>query len=153
MVSRVHTRTVAAILKYCPLILPAILAFGAAAVPAQQNSLVGQWRGVFQGITITISIQSNGQYSQLAKSATAETEQAGPYRLVAPNTIIFSVTTWAPTSAPVFVPTSPTTGKWVQKTLSKPAGATDFYVFNGLNTMTLTDQTTHGSFTMTRVPQ
>jgi hypothetical protein len=128
------------------------MALGAVAAGAQQYSLVGQWRGVFQGITMTISIQANGQYSQLAQSATAKTEQAGPYRLAAPNTIIFSVTTWAPTSTSVYYPTSPSTGEWKQRTLPKPLGASDSYVFNGPNTMTLTDQATHGSITLTRVP-
>lgn len=141
-----------AILKRTRFVLPVALALGAVAAGAQQNSLVGQWRGVFQGITITISIQSTGQYSQLAQSATAQTEQAGPYKLIAPNTIVFSVTTWAPTSTSVYVPTSPTTGRWEPRKLSKPPGATDFYVFNRPNTMTLTDQMTHGSITMTRVP-
>jgi hypothetical protein len=152
MRSRVHAPTVATILSYCPLVLPAILALGAVAAHAQQYSLVGQWRGVFQGITMTISIQANGQYSQLAQSATAQTEQAGPYRLAAPNTIIFTVTSWAPTSTSVYYPTSPTTGEWKQRTLPKPLGASDSYVFKGPNTMTLIDQATHGSITMTRVP-
>src|ERR1039458_2988954 len=153
MESRVDRVPAATILRRSMFVLPAIFALGAVAAGAQQYNLVGQWRGVFQGITMTISIQANGQYSQLGQSRTAQTEQAGPYRLASPNTIIFSVTTWAPTSTSVFVPTSPTTGKWEQRTLPKPLGASDFYVFNGPNTMTLTDQATHGSITMTRVAQ
>jgi hypothetical protein len=152
MESHFNAGTATTILRRLRFVLPAVMALGAVAASAQQYSLVGQWRGVFQSITMTISIQSNGQYSQLAQSATAKTEQAGPYRLAAPNTIIFSVTTWAPTSTSVYFPTSPTTGEWRQRTLPKPLGASDSYVFNGPNTMTLTDQATHGSITMTRVP-
>jgi hypothetical protein len=152
MVSRVHARTVAAILRYCPLILPTILAFGAAAVPAQQNSLVGQWRGVFKGITLTIVIQSNGQYSQLAQSGMLMTQQSGPYKLVAPNTIIFSVTNWAPKTQQIYHPTGTVGGYYTTQVVAKPSGATDTFVFNGPSTITLTDQMTHGSIILTRVP-
>jgi hypothetical protein len=153
MKSHMDARNAAAFSRCARFVLPVILAFSGVASRAQQYSVVGQWHGVFQGITFTISIQSNGQYSQLAKSATAQTTQAGPYSLVAPNTIIFAVSTWAPTVTSVYVPTSPTKGRWEQRKLSKPPNSADSYVFKGPNTMIFTDQMTHGSLTLTRVAQ
>jgi hypothetical protein len=108
---------------------------------------------VFKGITLTIVIQPNGQYSQLAQSGTLMTQQSGPYRLVAPNTIIFSVTNWAPQTQQIYHPTGTGGGYYTTQPVAKPSGATDTVVFNGPNTITLTDQMTHGSMTMTRVPQ
>ncbi len=151
MRSRNHAARLTAILFHCRIVLPAALALGALAAQAQ-NSLVGQWRGVFRGITITIVIQPNGQYSQLAQSGTLMTQQSGPYKLVAPNTIIFSVTNWAPKTQQIYHPTGTVGGYYTTQPTAKPPGATDAYVFNGPNTMTLTDQMTHGSITMTRVP-
>jgi hypothetical protein len=133
-------------------VVPAILVLGAAAAWAQQPSLAGQWRGVYSGITITIVIQANGQYSQLAQSGTIMTQQSGPYKLVAPNTIVFSVTNWAPKTMPVYHATGTAGGYYTQQPMAKPAGAVDTYVFKGPNTVILTDQMTHGSITMTRVP-
>jgi hypothetical protein len=129
-----------------------MLALSAVAVPAQENSLVGQWRGVIGTITLTIVIQPNGQYSQLAQSGTLMTQQSGPYRLVAPNTIIFSVTNWAPKTQQIYHPTGTVGGYYTTEIVAKPPGATDTYVFNGPNTIILTDQMMHGSITMTRVP-
>lgn len=152
MESRMYAATKAAILRHCAIVLPAILALSTAAVPAQQSSLVGQWRGVFRGITLTIVIQPNGQYSQLAQSGTMMTQQSGPYKLVSPNTIIFSVTNWAPRTQQIYHPTGTVGGYYTTELTAQPPGATDTYVFNGPNTITLTDQMTHGSITMTRVP-
>ena len=133
-------------------VLAAALVFTAVAVPAQQYGLVGQWRGVFQGITITIVIQPNGQYSQLAQSGTAMTQQSGPYKLFAPNTIAFTVTQWQPKTMPVYHPTGTVGGYYTQEPMAKPPGSMFAYVFNGPNTMILTDQVLHGSMTMVRVP-
>jgi len=151
------------LLCMCRFVLPAILVFGAVAISAQQmggsvgnaqqqSSLVGQWRGVYSGVTITIVIQANGQYSQLAQSGTVMTQQSGPYKLVAPNAIVFSVTDWAPKTMPVYHATGTAGGYYVQQSMAKPAGAVDTYVFKGANTVILTDQMTHASITMTRVP-
>ncbi len=118
---------------------------------AQQNSLAGQWRGVYQGITVTIVIQPNGQYIQTAQSSTAMTQQSGPYKLVAPNTIIFSVTNWQPRTQQVYHPTGTVGGYYTPQVVAEPPGATDTYVFKGTNTMVLTDQMMHGSITMMRV--
>jgi hypothetical protein len=79
------------------------------------------------------------------------TEQSGPYKLFAPNTIVFSVTSWAPKTMPVYHPTGTVGGYYTQQPMAKPSGATDTYVFKGADTVVLTDQMTHGSITMTRV--
>ena len=148
-----HTSGIAdRFLLMCRLVLPAIVVLGATAAAAQQNSLVGQWRGVFQGITITIVIQSNGQYTTTTRSATVMTEQDGQYNLFAPSTIIFSVTNWAPRTMPVYHAYPSGGGYYTQEPTTMPPGGTDTYVFKGANTVILTDQMMHGSVTMTRVP-
>jgi hypothetical protein len=151
------------LLRMCRLALPAVLALGAVAASAQQGGavgnmqpqqpgLAGQWRGVFSGITITITIQPNGQYVQTAQKGTMMTEQAGPYKLFAPNTIVFSVTSWAPKTQQIYHALPNGGGYYTTEVVAKPAGASDTYVFNGPNTLILTDQMVHGSITMTRVP-
>lgn len=152
-----------AILRMRRFILPAILMLGATSAAAQMdggamgqiqsnsNSLVGQWRGVFQGITITIVIQPNGQYSQLAQKGTLMTQQSGPYKLAAPNTIVFSVTNWQPKTQQIYHPTGTVGGYYTTERTAKPPGATDSYVFKGANTVVFTDQMMHGSITFTRV--
>jgi hypothetical protein len=135
----------------CRLVLPAVLALGATAARAQQNPFVGTWRGVSNGITLTVVIEANGQYSQIAQSRTLMTQQSGPWRLVAPNTIIFSVTNWQPKTMPVYHPTGTVGGYYTQEPMAKPPDVMDAYVFNGPNSMTLTDQVYHVSITMTRV--
>jgi hypothetical protein len=144
------------------LILPAILVLGATAAAAQQYSFAGTWRGTYQNITFTIVIQPNGQYTQTAQSGSLMTQQSGPYRLVAPNTIIFSVTSWAPTTQKIYPPyppsgdctpanTSTGAGCYTTERVAKPSGATDSYVFRGANTVVLTDQMMHGVLTLNRV--
>lgn len=66
-----------------------ILVLGSYAAPAQQSTLMGQWRGTYQGITITIVMKPNGQYTQTTQKGTLMTMQWGAYKLVSPNTIIF----------------------------------------------------------------
>jgi hypothetical protein len=152
MKSRFHEGVGAAILRCCGFILPAVLVLSSVAGYAQQNKLVGKWQGVFRGITLTIVIQPNGQYSQLAASPTAQTMQSGPYKLLAPNTIHFAVTDWAPKTSQVYHPTGTTGGYYTAEPVPTPPGATDTFVFNGPNSMTLTDRMTGGSITMNRVP-
>lgn len=151
MASRIRAGIGAAVLSLFKFVLPAILALGAVAAPAQPDSLVGQWRGVYQGITITIVIQPNGQYSQLAQAATMMTQQSGPYKLVAPNTSVFSVTNWAPKTQQIYHAIGTAGGYYMTQPAGKPPGSSDTYVFNGPYTMTLSDQTMHGSITLTRV--
>jgi len=158
-------------LRMYRLVLPAVLVLGPTVAAAQlsggaigqplnnSNSLAGQWRGVYQRITITIVIQPNGQYTQTTQSGTLMTQQSGPYKLVDPNTIIFSVTNWAPRTQKIYHPYPPARdgtpssgGYYTNQVVAKPPGATDSYVFNGQNTVTLTDQVMHGSITLNRVP-
>jgi hypothetical protein len=157
------------------LVVPAILAasiaigcgpLGPQAAPAQQNSLVGQWRTVAQGSTVTLTIQANGQYMLLMQPANggAQSAAGGRYQLVAPNTIVLTVTDWSPKTKWMYVP-NPTCGvpgvavptnpqrdsckQEQEMTLLKPPGGRDTYVFNGPNTVVMTDE--HGSGTYTRV--
>ena len=39
---------------------------GPQAAPASQSGVVGQWRALLSGSTYTITIDANGQYTQLA---------------------------------------------------------------------------------------
>ncbi len=151
------------------LILPAILAVGLAIVcrpqtatspkaqPASftpQPSLLGQWRTRVQTGTITISFMSNGQYDQTGLTTTGiQTMQAGPYQLVAPNSIIFTVTQWSPKSrvmlVPCGIPNNPTCNVQRLVNYPKPPNSEYVYAFNWSNTMTLSNQT--GPMTFTRV--
>ena len=139
-------------LRMCRFVVPAILVLGAIAASAQQNNFVGQWRGVYQGITFTIVFQANGQYIQTLQKGTMMTQQSGPYTLAAPNTIIFSVSDWQPKTQQIYHPTGTVGGYYTTEPTAQPPGATDSYVFNGPNTVTFTDQVMHGSITLNRVP-
>ncbi len=163
--SLMTSSTADTLLSMCRFVLPAILILGATTATAQMggaagqpmsnnnsNSFVGQWRGVYQGITFTIVIQPNGQYSQLAQKGALMTQQSGPYHLVAPNTIIFSVTDWQPKTQQIYHPTGTVGGYYTNQRTARPPGATDSYVFKGANAIVLTDQVMHGSLALTRVP-
>lgn len=165
-------KTSNAVQRFTRLVLPAILAgsvaigCGSQAAQAQQPSLVGQWRTVAQGSTVTLTIQANGQYMLLMQPANggAQSAAGGRYQLVAPNTIVLTVTDWSPKTKWMYVP-NPTCGvpgvavptnprrdsckQEQEMTLLKPPGGRDTYVFNGPNTVVMTDE--HGSGTYTRV--
>jgi hypothetical protein len=132
------------------ILVSSVLALSSIVATAQGNMLVGQWRGTFQSITLTIVIQPNGQYIQTAQKGTMMTQQSGPYKLVAPDTIIFSVSEWAPKTQQIYHPTGTVGGYYTPQNTPKPPGATDTYVFSGPNTVVLTDQTTHGAIKMVR---
>lgn len=149
---------------------------GPGAGPSASSGFVGQWRGTSEGITFTIVFEPNGQYSQLAQAGTLMTQQSGPYTLVAPNTLIFSVTDWEPKTQQIYHPdpsggqnkrgqqgpngngqnpnhpdnTPSSGGYYTPQNVPKPPGGTFTYVFNGPNTFTMTDQNFHGSITLTR---
>jgi hypothetical protein len=121
---------------------------------APQSSLVGQWRTTVSSGTITITFMSNGQYDQTGVTTTGvQTMQAGPYQLVAPNSIIFTVTNWSPKSrmmlVPCGIPNDPVCNVQRLQNFPKPPNSEYAYVFNGPNTMTLSNQT--GPMTFTRV--
>jgi hypothetical protein len=124
------------------------------AAPAPQSSLLGQWRGTISSGTIMITFTSNGQYDQTGVTTTGiQTMQAGPYQLVAPNSIIFTVTQWSPKSrvmlVPCGIPNDPVCNVQRLVNYPKPPNSEYAYVFNGPNTMTLSNQT--GPVTLTRV--
>ena len=85
------------------------------------------------------------------QSGTLMTQQSGPYNLVAPNTIVFTVAEWQPSTMPVYHPTGTVGGYYTQEPMAKPPDGLYFYVFNGPNTVVLTDQVMHGTITMNRV--
>jgi hypothetical protein len=125
------------------------------AAPAQsQSSILGQWRTTVQTGTITIAFMSNGQYDQTGVTTTGvQTMQAGPYQLVAPNSIIFTVTNWSPKSrvmlVPCGIPNNPVCNVQRLVNYPKPPGSEYAYTFNGPNSMTLSNQT--GPMTFTRL--
>jgi hypothetical protein len=145
------------------LVLPAILAgslaigCGPQAAQAQQSSLVGQWRTVLQGNTVTITIEANGQYMQVGvpQNGGTQTAQGGPYQLVAPNTIVFTVTDWSPKSriilVPCGIPNDPVCNVQRVENMPQPPGSRYAYVFNGPNSMTLNNEQAKETITFTRV--
>ncbi len=140
------------IYRMCRLVLPAILVLGATAARAQQNDFVGQWRGIASGMTITLVVQPDGRFTMTEQSGTLMTQQSGPYKLVAPNTIVFTVAEWQPSTMPVYHPTGTVGGYYTQEPMAKPPDGLYSYVFNGPNTVVLTDQVMHGTITMNRLP-
>ena len=171
------TVTSNAVLPLTRLVLPAILAgsmaigCGPQAQQAQQaprSSPVGQWRTVLQGVPLTISIQANGQYMQEGDppNGGTKTMQSGPYQLVAPNTIVFTVTDWSPKIKVMFIPEpgpvpsvpnpvgpypGPKGPQYQTYAIPHPPGSRYGYVFNGPNTMTLNNETAKETITFTRV--
>jgi hypothetical protein len=134
----------------------------------QDSNLVGQWRTTLQSGTLTITILATGQYTQLGvpPNGGTQTAQGGPYQLVAPNTIVFSVTDWSPKTRMIYVPNprcgvpgvpSPTNprrdscNQWQEETMPQPPGSRYAYVFNGPNTVTLNNEVARESITFTRV--
>ncbi len=142
------------------LILPAILA-GSLAIgcraQAAQSSLVGQWRTVLQGDTLTITIEANGQYMQVGvpPNGGTQTMQSGPYALVAPNTIVFTVTNYSPKTrivlVPCGIPNDPVCNVQRVENMPQPPGSRYAYVFNGPNSMTLNNEQAKETITFTRV--
>jgi hypothetical protein len=138
-------------LRMWRLVLPAVLVLGATAAAAQQSNFVGTWRGVSGGITLTVVIQPNGRFTMTEQSSTLMTQQSGPWKLVAPNTIVFTVADWQPRTMPVYHPTGTVGGYYTQEPMAKPPDGLYSYVFNGPNTVTLTDEMMHVPITMMRV--
>jgi len=136
---------------------------------ATPNSLVGQWHTVLYGnINVTITIQANGQYMQVGvpPNGGTQTAQGGPYTLVAPNTIVFTVTDWSPKTRMIYVPRpgpvpsvpnpvgpypGPNGPQWQTEAMPKPPGSRYAYTFNGPNTMILNNEQARESITFTRV--
>jgi hypothetical protein len=146
------------------LVLPAILAgslaivCGAQAAQAQQSSLVGQWRTTLPSGVLTLTILATGQYTQLGvpPNGGTQTAQGGPYALIAPNTIVFSVTNWSPKTrillVPCGIPNDPVCNVQRVVNMPQPPGSRYAYVFNGPNSMTLNNEQAKETITFTRVP-
>jgi hypothetical protein len=152
------------------LILPAILlssltmGCGPQAAHAQQGqqatqiSLVGQWRTTLPSGTLTLTIMANGQYTQLGVPPNGGTPiaQNGPYQLIAPNTIVFTVTDWSPKTridlVPCGIPNQPVCNVQRLDNIPKPPGSRYAYIFNGPNSMTLNNEQAKETITFTRVP-
>ncbi len=145
------------------LVLPAILAGSLAigccpqAARAQQSSVVGQWRTTLQSGALTITIAANGQYMQVGQPPPGGTQtmQSGPYQLVAPNTIVFTVTNWSPKTrmllVPCGIPSDPVCNVQRVVNMPQPPGSRYAYVFNGPNTMILNNEQAKETITFTRV--
>ena len=169
------TVTTNAVPRLTRLALPAILAgsmvigCGSQAQQAPKYNLVGQWRTVLQGNTVTITIQANGQYMQLGvpQNGGTQTAQGGPYQLIAPNTIVFTVTDWSPKVKVMYIPEpgpvpsvpnpvgpypGPNGPQYQTYAIPHPPGSRYAYVFNGPNTLTLNNETAKETITFTRVP-
>ncbi len=138
------------------------------AAPASQSGLVGQWRTVLQGNNLTITIEANGQYMQVGVPQNGGTQmaQGGPYQLVAPNTIVFTVTDWSPKTKVMFIPDpgpvpsvpnpvgpypGPNGPQYQTYAIPQPPGSRYAYVFNGPNTLTLNNEAAQETITLTRV--
>jgi hypothetical protein len=125
---------------------------------ASQTSLVGQWRTTLPTGTLTLTILANGQYTQLGvpPNGGTQTAQGGPYQLVAPNTIVFTVTDWSPKTrillVPCGIPNDPVCNVQRVVNMPKPPGSKYAYVFNGPNSMTLNNEQAKETITFTRVP-
>lgn len=140
-----------AILRRRRFLLPALVALGAISAAAEQNNLVGTWRGAAAGVTLTVVILPNGRYRQLGQSAAVITQESGPYTLVAPNTIVFTVEDWEPETMPVYHPIGTRHGYYTEEYMAKPPDVMDTYQFKDPDTVTFTDQVYGGSITMRRV--
>jgi hypothetical protein len=146
--SRITARIAEGLLRLSSLVLLAALALGVPTLSAQQPTLVGTWRGVDRGATVTLMIHPNGQYHQLSQSGTTLIRQAGPYRLVSSNRILFS-----PTNSGSQTPRSNVAvggASTVQR--AGTLGARNTINFKNPNRIVVTDEVTHHSVTLVRVP-
>ena len=158
-----------AVLRLTRWVFPAILAGsmatgctpqaapGPQAAPASQGGVVGQWRTVLQGSTYTITIQANGQYMQVGvpQNGGMTLAQGGPYQLISPNIIAFTVTDWSPKTRMNFVPcgdpNNPACNREQEQPIPQPPNSSYTYRFNGPNTMILSNPNTREVLTFTRV--
>ena len=91
----------------------------------------------------------------------------GPLQLIAPNTIVFTVTDWSPKVKVMYIPEpgpvpsvpnpvgpypGPNGPQYQTYAIPHPPGSRYAYVFNGPNTLTLNNETAKETITFTRVP-
>jgi len=121
--------------------------------------VVGQWRTVLSGNIVTITIDANGQYIQLMvpQNGGMKFAQGGPYQLIAPNIIAFTVTDWSPKSRMILVPcgdpSNPVCNTQQEQNIPQPPNSSYAYRFNGPNTMILSNPNTREVITFSRVTQ
>ena len=119
--------------------------------------MVGQWRAVLSGSTYTITMDANGQYIQLAvpQNGSMKFAQGGPYQLISPNIIAFTVTDWSPKTRMILVPcgdpSNPVCNTQQEQNIPQPPNSSYAYRFNGPNTMILSNPNTREVITFTRV--
>jgi hypothetical protein len=146
------SRIAAGIANALPLLfgftLLAALGVGAPSLAAQQSHLVGKWSGVDRGTTLTVEFRPNGQYSQTAQSGTLIARQAGPYKIVTPNKLVFLQAKTQQHTAAVGAPG----GHPSLQRADIPLGARSSFVFKGATRITMTDETTHRSIILVRQP-
>jgi hypothetical protein len=133
-----------------------------------QSSLVGQWLTTLQSGPLTLTIEANGQYMQVGQATAGQhtqMAQGGPYQLIAPNTIVFTVTDWSPKTKVMFVPEpgpvpsvpnpvgpypGPNGPQYQEYAIPHPPGSRYAYTFNGPNTMILSNEQAQETITFTR---
>jgi len=123
-----------------------------------QSGVVGTWRTTVPNGTITMTYEANGLYNQIEVTNTGvQEDQGGPYQLIAPNTIVLTVTDWSPKShlalVPCGTPGDPTCN--VERVVAnpQPPGSRYAYTFNGPNTMIFTNEQAQETIRFSRVMQ
>jgi hypothetical protein len=134
------------------LVLLAVLALGAVTLRAQQPNLVGHWRGVDRGATLTIVIQPDGRYSQTTQSGEMVTHQSGQFKLIGPSRLAPAAANSPARTAQINHATPAGGSSSPGQRTEMPLGATNTIAFTGPNRIVFTDEKTHRSITMTRVP-
>ena len=133
-------------------LLLAALGLGAVSSYAQQPSLAGHWRGVDRGATVTIEIRPNGQYSQIAQSGTLRTIQSGQFRFLGSDRALSSAANPPARTPQINHATQAVGGYSATQRTETPLGATNTIVFAGPNRVVFTNERTHHSIALTRVP-
>jgi hypothetical protein len=134
--------------------LASSLAIAARAAPdvAQAQSLVGDWRGNYHGVSFRLVVESGGAYAETERMSRAVTAQRGVIQTAGPDTIIFVVQDWAPKMQNIYHPSGMTGGFWATGPVDKPPGGTYRVTFNSPDSITLKDVNLGGVITFQRAP-
>jgi len=150
--SRIAASAASKFQRLFSLLLPAALALGAATLPAQQSRLFGHWRGTDRGATLIIAIEPNGHYLQTSQSGMIMAHESGNFRLLGPNRVALSATD-SPVKRPKFIYATPAAGGYSPPKRTRfPLGASNTIAFTGPDRIVFTDEKTHLSITMIRIP-
>lgn len=98
---------------------------------AQQSSFVGTWQTTIYGMTDTLMIGPNGQYTETAMGPGGLTQETGFYTLMGQNIISFRPVDWNPKTKSVYHGTGSVGGYVTQEPVAPPPGNTCEYQFNG----------------------